>query len=254
MSNDQLPSLKISDQRQLETQIELLKQELAEIEGLTRAFEAVLRASLSALIIEAQELHILFKAIKKAKKEKRLAQKKRGKNYKEPTGIVSSPKVKTSDVSPEEEKEKKRLYREAMLRVHPDKFSMRESEVEVATAITSRLIEIYKTESLETLRAYHAHIFAGHTNINRGMSAAGVQVLPIHLEPLEGKTEEPTKTGSAYLRLEIKKLKAQLSAAKENHLYKVKTEYADPLTFVDELREYYQDRILRLKKRTRKGL
>src|SRR5680860_1114419 len=50
-----------------------------------------------------------------------------------------------------------------------------------------------------------------------------------------------------------KKLKKLLQLAKTNHTYKVLTEYENPLTFIDELKEYYHDRIYKLKKRTRKA-
>ncbi len=57
----------------------------------------------------------------------------------------------------------------------------------------------------------------------------------------------------AYLQNELLKLENQLQLAKTKHTYKVLTEYENPLTFIDELKEYYQDRIFKLKKRTRKA-
>lgn len=258
MSIERLPTRQESDQEKLQLQIRLLQQELKKVQQQTLAFETVLRTHLASLIVETQELHILYKAIKKAKKVKRLEQKKRGKNYKEPKGVQRIPKKKLSEVSLEDEKEKKRLYREAMLHVHPDKFSMNAGEAEVATEVTTRLIEIYKTESLETLRAYHAHIFSGNTDISLSQSASGVQVLTkVPKEaygPLGSRVERRKEGGNTYLELELTKLKEELKKAKNNHLYKVTTEYKEPLIFVDELREYYVDRIEKLKKRTRKGL
>ncbi|MFK8058222.1 MAG: hypothetical protein AB8F78_19000 [Saprospiraceae bacterium] len=246
MPSDQLPAIAQSDPKRLEIRIALVQQELEEVQQKTRAFETVLRTRLSDVIVEAQELHMLYKQIKRAKKDKRLEQKRRGKNYQEPTGLQSSPKKQESEYTLEEQKEKKRLYREAMLHVHPDKFSMSETDTEAATAITSRLIEIYKTGSLKTLQAYHAHIFSGNANITLGEAAAEVQVL--------AQVQGTPQRGTAYLQLELERLEAELSTAKTNHLYKVTMEYKNPLTFVDELKEYYDDRIMKLKKRTRKGL
>jgi Fe-S cluster assembly scaffold protein SufB len=137
----------------------------------------------------------------------------------------------------EEQKEKKKLYREAMLHVHPDKFHLSEKETETATEVTSKLIEIYKTGSLETLQAYHAHIFEGNTNIVLEDSASKIEVL----------------SKDNYLQQEIERLEKDIAIAKDYHLYKVITEYENPLTFVDELKDYYDDRIFKLKKRTRKG-
>jgi hypothetical protein len=57
----------------------------------------------------------------------------------------------------------------------------------------------------------------------------------------------------SYLQNEAENLEKQLQIAKTKLTYKVLTEYENPLTFIDELREYYQDRIFKLKKRTRKA-
>lgn len=251
MPIDKYPALDQYNPKRLEIRIALLEKELEEVQQKMQAFEAVLRTQLSELIVEAQELHILHKAIKKAKKAKRLEQKKRGKNYREPKGLQTALKKKDDTISLEDQQEKKRLYREAMLHVHPDKFSMSEEETATATEVTSRLIEIYKTESLETLRAYHAHIFQGNLSIVLGESADAVKV------SLSSNSSNPSQiTGSknTYLLLTIKRLEAELIEAKNRHLYKVVTEYTNPLSFVDELKEYYGDRIVKLKKRTRKGL
>lgn len=238
MSKEKLPALKQANQQKLREQIALLKLELAEIQEKTRNFEALLRSHVSDLIIEAQELFALYKKIKKAKKLKRLEQKKRGKNYKAPQGLQIVAKQKKDSSSPEEQKEKKRLYREAMLHVHPDKFSMNEDQTELATEITRRLIDIYKRESLEALQAYHAHIFEGNTHIVLADSATEVKVM----------------AKDNYLQQEKERLEKELDLAKNQQLYKVLVEYENPLAFVDELKSYYNNRISKLKKRTRKGL
>lgn len=226
------------DNKKLEKQIQLLQMELQEIEKETHAFETLLRTHLSDLIIEAQELYVLYKAIKKKKKEKRLTQKKRGKNYQEPVGLVATNKPIEKLVTTEEQKEKKRLYREAMLHVHPDKFFMKENETDIATELTAKLIEIYKNDSLEALQAFHAHIFEGNTAIILSESAANVIVT----------------TTENYLQQEKNRLELAINLAKNDQLYKVFTEYENPLTFVNELKNYYENRILKLKTRTRKGL
>jgi len=193
---------------------------------------------LSELIVESQELFVLYKQIKKRKKAKRLEQKKRGKNYKESKGVQIISKEKKKSIPSEEKKEKKRLYREAMLHIHPDKFSMSEEETEKATEITSRLIEIYTKGNLETLRSYHAHIFRGNTSII--------------LDEVTAKIKIASKDN--YLEKEKERLEKDIDAAKERQLYKVLKTYENPSSFVDELKAYYVDRIIKLKKRTRKGL
>lgn len=237
MSKKRLPTSLPTDQKEFLEQIQVLRKELEEIHKKIREFEALLRSHVSDMIVEAQELYILYNQIKKAKKANRLEQKKRGKNYKEPKGIQAITKKEKSVIPLEEQKEKKKLYREAMLHVHPDKFHLSEQETETATEITSKLIEIYKTGSLETLQAYHAHIFEGNTNIVLEDSASKIEVL----------------SKDTYLLQEIDQLEKDIELAKNYHLYKVITEYENPLTFVEELKDYYEDKISKLKKRTRKG-
>ncbi len=226
------------EQKELPEQIQLLQQELEEIQDKTRNFEALLRSRLSDLIVESQELFILYKQNKKAKKAARLEQKKRGKNYKEPQGLRPIPKKKENIIPLEEQKEKKRLYREAILHVHPDKFFKNEKQTDIATELTRKLIEIYKTGSLETLQAYHAHIFKGNTPIILNDTALKIKIF----------------SKNDYWQQEKEKLKKAIDLARNNQLYKVITEYEEPLVFVDELKRYYEDRIFKLKKRTRKGL
>jgi len=238
MSNKRLPTPDHTDQKKILKQIQVLQQELEGIQKETRVFEALLRSYVSDLIVEAQELFLLYKQIKKAKKAKRLEQKKRGKNYKESKELQIFAKKKKSVIPSEQQKEKKRIYKEAMLHVHPDKFYMREKETDVATDITSRLIEIYKTENLETLQAYHAYVFRGNTHIILGDAASKIKVI----------------SKDNYLQKDKERLEKEIDLAKNRHLFKVITEYENPMTFVDELKDYYEDRIFKLKKRTQKRL
>ena len=85
MLKSNFPISKDNKQEQLllKVKIELLQSQLDEIEQKTTAFEAVLRSNLENQLIEEQELTILYKKIQQAKKEKRLNQKKKGKNYKD---------------------------------------------------------------------------------------------------------------------------------------------------------------------------
>ena len=126
MTKNSLPISNDNEQEQLllKAKINLLQQELNDIEQETTAFEAILQSHLVNELIEEQELIVLCKKLQQAKKEKRLAQKKKRKNFKEITGLKVIPKNKVNTNSENEQKEKKRLYREAMVYVHPDKFSL----------------------------------------------------------------------------------------------------------------------------------
>ncbi|GAB5526171.1 MAG: hypothetical protein Roseis2KO_40430 [Roseivirga sp.] len=214
-----------------------LEEELRTVGQKTIAFENMLRTELGSMLIEVQELTVLYKQQKLAKKTKRLEQKKRGKNYKATAGLSHKPQEVRVPLQKGDGKEMKRLYREAMLHVHPDKFSMEADKVDLATEVTTRLIEIYNSGDLKALALYHQHIFSGNA-----------------LEGVEARTlsREPAKKDN-YLEEEIRRLEKELAEAKGRQLYKVITEYQEPLTFLEELREYYRDRISKLRRRTRTG-
>jgi hypothetical protein len=221
----------------LKVKIKTIQEELAIVEQKTAAFEAILRSHLENELIEERELTVLYKKLQQQKKEKRLAQKQHGKNYVEKQGLKVVNKTAISNLSNDEKNEKKRLYREAMLQVHPDKFSMNHEKIDLATEITTKLIEIYQTGDLNDLKKFYSHIFIDKTIDND-----------------KNLTLEKTALiADNYLKNELKKTIKQLEVAKAKHTYKVLIEYQNPLTFINELKDFYNDRIFKLKKRTRKA-
>lgn len=220
----------------LNQQIDQVKSELAIIEQQTLTFENTLRAHLIDQIIECQELTHLYKQIKREKKEKRLVQKKKGKNYTPSTEVRVIDKTTPIQINLNNKKELKRLYRETMLHVHPDKFSLNDEQSNLSTEITTKLIEIYQKGNLIELQSFHAHIFGGQTAINF-LTTPNLKIVK--------------EEADSYLKLELQNLKNQLEQAKNKQTYRVLIDYENPLTFIDELKEYYTDRIFKLKKRTR---
>ena len=239
MTKNTLPVSNDNEQEQLKlkAKIILLQKELNDIEQKTNTFEDILRSHLTNELIEEQELTVLYKKVQLAKKEKRFAQKKKGKNFKNLDGLKVIAKSNTNIASEDDQKEKKRLYREAMLFVHPDKFSMHDEKIDLATEVSTKLIEIYQNGNLDDLQIFHTHIFSGNAMMH----------FP------ESSDKNINSKEDAYLQNEVEKLEKQLQIVKTKHTYKVLTEYENPLTFIDELKEYYQDRIFKLKKRTRKA-
>lgn len=223
----------------LEAEIVELREALDDVEHKTNAFEALLRSHLIDKLMEERELAVLYKQQKLAKKAKRLEQKKKGKTYVEPVGLSvqkgqANPYITSNEA---DDKEKKRLYREAMLHVHPDKFSMDDEKMDRATELTTRLIEIYKTEDLASLQTYHAHLFR-NAGLPGMMASSAVNV--------------QLTVSDNYLLIQKKQLEQRLTAAKKRHTYHVLNTYKNPLSYIDELKVYYGDRITKLRKRTRK--
>ncbi len=236
MIEENFPIKNEKQQQLLKQEIVQLEKEISGVEEQIRLFENMLRLELENELIEVQELTVIYKKLQKEKKEKRFAQKKRGKNYQEIEGLKPLNPQKNTILKPKDEKEKKRLYREAMVYVHPDKFSSKNDQIDLATEVTSKLITIYKTGTLEELQIYYNHILSGNAL----------------------QLENPLKIVDAisedlYFENQLEKLKEQLLYLKNKQTYIVLISYENPFVFLDELKAYYADRIFKLKKRTRKA-
>lgn len=230
MSNQKLFILNSSSS--LKKEIDTLQKELEDLNKKIYDFETILRSHLVDEIIEEQELTVRYKKIKREKKEKRLEQKRKGKNYKKFTGLKKTSNTKKAE-NKENEQEKKRLYKEALLYVHPDTFSLKEEKIDVSTELTSKLIEVYQTGSLQELKNFHTYIFSG--------DALGLSIDNTSIK----------KNDMAYLKQQKETLEKRIREAKDKHTYKVLHEYENPLTFINELKMYYNDRLVKLRKRTR---
>lgn len=226
----------------LEAEIADLERDLSAAEMKLNGFENQIRTQLDAEITQVNILTLLYKKLQRAKKDKRLEQKKKGKNYKEPVaGLKPQEQVhKAADLLTQlsQGQELKRLYREAMLKVHPDKFAHDKEQMARATDLTTQLIEIYKSGDLEDLVAFHEHIVTGNA-----MSHVPYQ-------------PEQVANPASLLQF-LQKKKAELDYAleilKSSYTYQVLETYENPLSFIDELRVQFQQRILQLQKRTRKA-
>lgn len=220
-------------------EIAALEQELARIQSQTEAFENQLAAHLIDQIVEEQELSVLYKQLQKAKKEKRREQKMRAnpnKQFPQKSPKSSSPSDNTD--SPDQQRERKRLYREAMLRIHPDKCGLHSEALELATQATTHLIELYQNGTLSELADYHQHILAGHALAGYSPTPSAVSV---------------SVRDNPYLQKRKQQLLQQLQAARQHHTYIVLCTYPDPMSYLGTLQEFYADRLAKLRKRTRKA-
>lgn len=220
---------------ELEANLEKVSRELG-------AFEAKIHARLDKQIARIRELFELYKKQKREKKAKRLEQKKRGKNYKEPKQVVhhSEPEGSRLALSLDEQRELKRLYKEAVVQVHPDKFIQagEHDKIQRANAVTAQLNGIYKRGDLEELINFYQYIISGNAVFETTVSLEPVVDPRVRLETLKRKKEA---------------LLEQLQHLRSSYTYTVLTSYENPLSFIDELEIQFQERILKLEKRTKKG-
>jgi hypothetical protein len=223
----------------LEREIALLEKELAKAEGELNAFTAQIRNSLHFQIGRIRELTSLYKKQKLEKKAKRLEQKKKGKNYREPEGLLKSQTVpfEGQKPGPEKQEELKRLYKEAIRQVHPDKFvNEEEHKSGKATELTIKLNDIYQSGDLEELKGFHEHILSGNA-----MS---------HV-PYQPETISDVNALLAFLQKQKSDLAEALTETKRSELFHILKTYENPLTFIPELRLQFEQKITQLEKRTR---
>ena len=142
MSEENLPESTNLEATDLQLQLELLQKEFDTIAQKIEEFKALLYSHLVDEIVEVQELTVIYKELKLAKKQQRLLQKQRGKKYVAPTGLKVVNSAREKVIKSEDSQEKKRLYKEAMFHVHPDKFSMQPEHTELATEVTTKLIQV----------------------------------------------------------------------------------------------------------------
>ena len=226
--------------RAIESEIAALEAELGGIEGRINAFETQVRVALQPQIMRLRELTTLYKRLKSEKKEKRREQKKKGKNYKEPKGLKKiSPAGKWPPSDEKAEEELKRLYKEAVVRIHPDKFVNGDPALsERATSMTAQLNSLYDAGDLQELSALHQHILSGNA-----MS---------HV-PYQPQTLVDPNTMVAYLQKKRDEMAQALYALKASEWYGIINAHPEPSTFIDTLRPQFEERIQVLTKRTRKA-
>jgi hypothetical protein len=225
--------------RLLEQEILLIEEELRNIEFKIRGFESQIQARYHNEIVRIRELASRYKKQKLLKKEKRLDQKKRGKNYREPTSLKKqmTPAQVISAPDTDDIKEIKKLYREAVLKVHPDKFANHNDEISKRSQeLTIQLIDIYQSGDLKELKTLYHHIMSGNA-----MS-----------ENLSDETNVPDPLAMReYLIKKRDDLIGELNRAKGSRLYEVLTTYNEPSKFIDELAAQLIIRIKQLERRTR---
>lgn len=223
----------------LEQEIALLEAELLQLEIALNNFQTQIRSALSTQIQRIQELTNQYKNQKQAKKLKRLEQKKRGKNYKKPAGLTTSHASFTAAklVSADDRQELKRLFKEAIVQIHPDKFwDADEGLNRRATTVTAQLNEVYQSGNLEELNRLHEHIISGNAIAYVSDQPKTINDLPAMLRFLQQKKV---------------KLLQLLEEVKRSGIYQLFTGGKDVQIVIAGLRTAFEERILVMEKRTK---
>ncbi|BDD06178.1 hypothetical protein [Aureibacter tunicatorum] len=219
----------------LKADIDRTEKEIDTVKSELNAFRLRIRTELRVEIAQIQKLQALYNEQKKLKKEKRREQKRKGKNFRTKENTLVSKQQKETRKScavNENLNELKRLYKEGVVKVHPDKIqSNDDDEIKQATELTILLNEHYQNANLEQLRRLHQQIFSGLTNLK-----------------LDMKVDHNEKIWS--LKVELRDLKFELEELQASQLYVVLRQL-DKEKYLSDLRNYFHDKINKLRKRTR---
>ncbi|RYE21991.1 MAG: hypothetical protein EOP42_25080 [Sphingobacteriaceae bacterium] len=222
----------------LEKDIILLEAELLLLQNTVNTFKIQLQTALSAQIGRIQVLTDICKNQKQAKKQKRLEQKKRGKNYKQPVGLkLNNASFTGKNLVSVDEQQLKRLYKEAIVQIHPDKIIGANEEInQRATDITARLNQFYKSGDLEELNHLYEHIISGNA---------------LHYKPDQPETINNLPAMIQYLQNKKQKLEVLVQEIKTSEIYQLWLNQKDLPALIEELKLQYTERIMVLEKRTR---
>ncbi|RYE32462.1 MAG: hypothetical protein EOP42_09415 [Sphingobacteriaceae bacterium] len=223
----------------LEKEIALLETELLMLENSINTFQHKIQVILSRQIRRIQELTAVYKNQKQAKKQKRLEQKKRGKNYQEPEGlqIINTSFIGKNFISSDKQQQMKRLYKEAVVKVHPDKLVNADENLnKKATDITIQLNELYKNGDFEELSRLHEHIINGNA---------------LHYKAEQPETISNLPALMLFLQHKKRKLEMLLQEIKTSGIYELWLSNRDFKVLTDELKLQFEARISVLEKRTK---
>ena len=220
----------------LKNETALLQAELNLLETAIANFQSEIRLELAAQILLFRELTDIYKNRKKAKKQKRMEQRKRGKNYKQPVGLKRTDASFTTEnlVSADERQEIKRLYKEAILQVHPDKLTdADEALYQLATSLTAQLNGFYNSGNLEELNRLHYDITSK--------------------KPVADSFEKENnwRLTVRFLQQQKQQLRQALQQIKACEIYNLYNSNNDTGFIINNLRIQFEARIEVLKKRTK---
>lgn len=133
----------------LELEITELEAQISELESKLNKYEAILRASLSDLLLEQLRLQQELAQIRAKITMKRVYEEEAKEwqaRYEETkSSLNEDKKVKTEDLSSADFAEMKKMYREAIFAIHPDKFHDDADKYAAATEYSQQLIDAFKS-------------------------------------------------------------------------------------------------------------
>jgi hypothetical protein len=225
----------------IQSKIEQLEQELIHIKQQLRPIQNLIHQQLQQEIQQLARLSELHKKYQIDKKSKRKEQKQRGKNYKKPEpGIqILKPQASLNTKNGSTNPELKKLFREAIVKIHPDKINHKSEAITLqkATDLTAQLNQLYKNGDLDDLKLFYSTISQEFTISGKISTDDNIQSLTQHKNLLLKKQQ---------------KLITELDAIKTTRLFYCLSEEIQTIEFIENIRETLFAKIKKLERRTRK--
>lgn len=223
----------------LKAELLLLQNEYSQKAKQLSQFENFLREKLNSQLVTIRELEAVYKAEKRAKKDKRIQQKLKNKK----SGTTSSFSVAVQATAQSTAKEEiptdiKKLYREALQNIHPDKFAHNTDHAQIANEITTELIQVYQNNDFDRLKDLHELIIYGNI---------------LELSNQNTSVESPKKDTLESVQKEIETLQQHILVLQNSQLYLLMIENEDVQKLLETLKTQFEERIQVLLKRTRKS-
>lgn len=142
--------------RELEIELAELEAQKTETESIIEEFTHALRLRLGPLFLLRLELETRLARLIAQKSKKRSDQEEfeeKQQYFHQFSGeYENSKEKKTPKLAEEDENDLKKMYREAIMSIHPDRFNDDPEKLAKANEITARLTEAYKNKDIQTVR------------------------------------------------------------------------------------------------------
>jgi hypothetical protein len=208
--------------RSLEDQVAGLNNDLIEVEKLVHDFMVRHMRELGELIIQLLQL----KKMNASGKAERWKAEEDEKRYRE--GFEANNILLIPELSAEEKKQIKELYREASMLCHPDRFSSESEELQKqAEEVFKELASAYNNNDIERVKEILGLLKNGRLKLDRKAH--------LHLDALRARI--------AVLRNKIKDMLRRLNEVKETEAYRTASENSDWNAYFAEAKANLKDQI-----------
>lgn len=213
--------------KSVEIQLNAIENEKVEIEKALHEFSIQYNTILGKTILEILKIKKQLAQSEKEREQAEAEEEEFSKDYE------SKKDIKIRSLNEAEQKELKKLYREASMQCHPDKFIDDPVKVIIAQQVFVSLTEAYKSNDLEKVREILHNIKSGNFNMD---------------ELAHSNKKEDLKAQISNLKRKLKETTEILNALKVSSSYNIIESHKDLNQYFSELKQKLEFELELLKK------